>query len=197
MGLPDNCCFGRLFNIFPGCTPSHSDRISNLLLHLSWANQAGVDFGIGPSQIPPIYETAIPPNTTKNRLLAWCILLGSPVEEILKFQDYSYDISLFLSFRLPTTLLTSDRIQRILSKLLKAIISATNGTDTQRKFIPRMLLDLLKWENRPDYLMMIAYNWCSIICENSQRFEDWEGLLLSLQSLSLEHGTRVDWGVFF
>jgi len=24
LGLPDNSCFGHLFNIFPGCTPSHS-----------------------------------------------------------------------------------------------------------------------------------------------------------------------------
>ena len=49
-----------------------------------------------------------------------------------------------------------------------------------------MLFDLVKLEDRPDYLMEMAYNWCSVICENHQILEDWERLLL----VCLEIGFR-------
>ena len=84
--LRRNSWFGGLFLIWSShYTPSHVDWVSNLLLHLSRASRAGLDFGIDPSHISLTHEiTALP----INYLITWCILLGSPIEEdILKFQD--------------------------------------------------------------------------------------------------------------
>ena len=49
-----------------------------------------------------------------------------------------------------------------------------------------MLYDLIRSEDRPEYLTEIAYEWCSVICENHQSLEGWQDLLL----LSLEIGFR-------
>jgi len=49
-----------------------------------------------------------------------------------------------------------------------------------------VLRDLIKLENRPRCLTEIAYEWCSVICENRQGCEDWESLL----PISLEIGFR-------
>ena len=49
-----------------------------------------------------------------------------------------------------------------------------------------MLRDLVKLENRPGHLTEMAYEWCSVICEN-RNLEDWESLLL----VSLEIGFRL------
>ena len=88
----------HLLSIHPGHTPSHSQWISNVLLHLAWADQTPLDFGLIANNIFGIHETTIPLNATLNRLLAWCIFLGSPVkEEALKVQDKSYDISCLCS----------------------------------------------------------------------------------------------------
>ena len=82
--------FLRLLKIKPGHTPSHLWWISNLLLHYSWANWTSLDFDFIQSYIPTIGETTIPLDVMLNRLLAWCICLGSPVEEeALKVQDKS------------------------------------------------------------------------------------------------------------
>ena len=86
--------FTLLPDIYPGCTPSHSQWISNVLLHLSSANQTEVDFGFIADSISHAHEVTIPLNATLNRLLVWCIFLGSRVEEeVLKVQDKSYDVS--------------------------------------------------------------------------------------------------------
>jgi len=91
-------CYGYLFNTFEGSTPAHTNWISNTMLHLLWANPTGLYCRISPHWIRSPHETAVPPNATMNRLLAWCILLDSPVEEqMLKVQNKSYDISCFRS----------------------------------------------------------------------------------------------------
>jgi hypothetical protein len=77
-------------------------------------------------------------------------------------------------------------MEQILHRLSKAVRSAIDGTQVQRKFIPHALDDLTKLETHPACLTEIAYERCSMICENRQSLEDWEGLLL----VSLEIGFR-------
>ena len=79
-------------------TPSHLEWISNVLLHHSWANRTTLHSDLILSSISNMPETPMPLNATLNRLLVWCIFLGSPVEEeVLKVYDKSYDISRFCS----------------------------------------------------------------------------------------------------
>jgi len=83
-----NLRFVPLFDIHPGHTPSHSQCISNVLLHYSWANRTILDYNL----VQEVYrrggKTSIPLDAMLNRILAWCICLGSPVEEeVLKVQD--------------------------------------------------------------------------------------------------------------
>jgi len=86
--------FVRLLRFYGQYTPSHSQWISNVLLHLSWANRITLDFEIILDYIPSTHETTIPANAILNRLLVWCIFLGSPVEEeTLRVQDKSYGLS--------------------------------------------------------------------------------------------------------
>jgi len=83
-----------LLRINPGCTPLHSQWISNLLLHYSQIIDIEVDLGLvsGAHEI----KTTTPLNAKLNRLLTWCTLLGSPVEEeVLMIQNKSYGISCF------------------------------------------------------------------------------------------------------
>ena len=76
-------------------TPLHSQWASNALLHLSWAkrgipNAFNVILGGG------WVSDAIPMNPMLNRLLAFCIFLGWPLEEeVLIIQDKSYAIPYF------------------------------------------------------------------------------------------------------
>ena len=84
----------KLLRISPERTPSHSQWISSALLHLSWANRTKLHHEYILDRISSTHETTIPLNATLNRLLVWCIFLGSPAEEeVLKVQDKSYDIS--------------------------------------------------------------------------------------------------------
>jgi len=92
----------RLLAIRPEHTPSHSQWISNVLLHLAWANQIRLDRDFTLFIIPGVRETKItlPLDAALGRLLVWCILLGSPVEEeVLEIQDKSCDISFCLTHR--------------------------------------------------------------------------------------------------
>ena len=79
-------------------TPSHLQWTSNILLHLAWADRTSSSHGLPWEYISTTHEikTTFPLNATLNRLLAWCVFLGSPVEgEALKIQDKSYGISSF------------------------------------------------------------------------------------------------------
>ena len=80
----------------PEHTPSHSQWISDVLLHHCWANRAKLDHGFFLDQIPDAIETKIPIplNATLNRLLVWWIFLGLPAKgEALEIRDKSYDTS--------------------------------------------------------------------------------------------------------
>ena len=91
--------FSYSLMIHPGCTPSHSQWISNVLLHHSWAHRSLLGppryaSGINEPTVSGTHRATIPLNATLNCLLAWCIFLGSPVEEeALKVRDKSYGIS--------------------------------------------------------------------------------------------------------
>ena len=76
----------------PEHSPSHLQWISNILLHLSWANRTSLDNKPILGWIASTHdtETATPPNAILNRLLVWCIFLGSsPEEEALMVQEKS------------------------------------------------------------------------------------------------------------
>ena len=78
-------------------------------------------------------------------------------------------------------------MEPILDQLSKAVPSAINGTHAQREFILHMLRDLVKLENRPENLTGIAYDWCSVICENHQSLRDWKRLLLVCLEVGFRH----------
>jgi len=78
-------------------------------------------------------------------------------------------------------------MEPILDQLSKAVLSSINGTDTQRKFIPYVLDDLVKLETRPRSLTRMTYEWCSTICENRESFEDWERPLLVCLEIGFRH----------
>jgi len=89
-----------LLRIDPGHTHPHSQWISNLVLHCSWANRTRLNYKhfLDHFSETPKTKTTIPLplNTALNRLLVWCAFLGSPVEEeALIVQDKSYEISRF------------------------------------------------------------------------------------------------------
>ena len=76
------------------CTPPHSQWISNVLLHVSWANRAPLAFKV---ILWSIY-TILPLDAMLNHLLAWCTFLSLPIEiekEAMKIHDKSCDISCF------------------------------------------------------------------------------------------------------
>ena len=100
-----NCFIQHLLETNPDHTPPHSQWISDVLLHYCWANQTELDYPYLLYSISRMHKPKItlPLNTTLNRLLVWCIFLGSPVEgEVLNVQDKSYDISCFCSKLLTT-----------------------------------------------------------------------------------------------
>ena len=81
----------HLLGVGPGHTPSHLQWISNLLLHETWANRARLSV-----QEPYVSGGGVSLNELLNRLLVWCIYLGSPIDEdVLRVQDKSYDIPRF------------------------------------------------------------------------------------------------------
>ena len=91
--------FGTLLLTRPGSTPSHVRWVSNALLYLSWAQLKpdgySMQFHWGSAD-----QNLMPLDALLNRLLMYCNLLDSPVEEeLLKVQDKSCDISCFHPLR--------------------------------------------------------------------------------------------------
>ena len=84
-------------------------------------------------------------------------------------------------------LFASDRVERILYQLSKAIVSAIGGTYNQHKLIPLVLRDLIKLETRPACLSKMAYEWCSVIYENHRSLEGWENLLFACLEIGFRH----------
>ena len=78
-------------------------------------------------------------------------------------------------------------MEKILPQLSKAIRSAIDDTEAQRKFIPHVLRDLIGLETCPVCLTEIAYDWCPVIYENRLGLEDWEGLLVTSLEIGFGH----------
>ena len=84
--LSTNDLFVSLLSTDWESTPSHSQWMSNVLLHVSWANRIPLNF----KEIWWASSETLPLDAMLNRLLTWCIFLGSPVEEeALKVQNKS------------------------------------------------------------------------------------------------------------
>ena len=169
-----------LSNTNPGHPHPHSLWMSNILLHHTCANRSVLDFNWIQQRIPRLDGPAIPLDIMLNRLLVWCICLDSPVKEgMLRAPDKLYEI---FSFTLQITyLFTSDHLEQILRQLSNAITPAINPTHHRHRFIPHVLRDLTKLESRSKRLSEVAYQWCSLICENHQNTKDLDHLLLSLE----------------
>jgi len=102
-----NYYIGCLLEIDPGHTHPHSQWISNLLLHHSWANRTKLDSEDLLDCISGTNDTksTIPLNTILDHLLVWCMFLRSPVEEeALRVQIKLYSISCFLLLKSLTAL---------------------------------------------------------------------------------------------
>ena len=86
--------FGLLLVPNSKCTPSHSQWISNVLLHLSWAKIAPNNFWLRHHR-RLIDKVAIPLDASLNYLLMCCNLLGSMLveEEVMRIEDKSCDFS--------------------------------------------------------------------------------------------------------
>jgi len=89
-----------LLRIDPSHTHPHSQWVSDLLLHHSWANRTKLNYEDLLDCFPGTHETEttipLPLNTTLNRFLVLCTFLGSPVEEeVLMIRNKSYGISYF------------------------------------------------------------------------------------------------------
>ena len=177
--------FGMLLLPRSGSSPSHSQWVSNLLLHQSWARIKPHDFWIR-RHIRSIHKITMPLDALLNCLLMCCNLLGLPVEEeVLKIPDKSYVMMPpILALQVAHTSFTSDRLGQVLNQVTRAITSALNTP--RYKPIGNTLLYLAKLENRPWWLAQMAYEWCALIWKNRQSCVDWEDLLF----LSLEVGFR-------
>ena len=93
----------------------------------------------------------------------------------------------FLSPNHLTLCFASDRWEQVVSQLSQAIlVSVTRALHPQSKHLPRVLHDLTRVENRPSCLTEMAYEWCSVICENYSSVVGGEELL----PLALEVGFR-------
>lgn len=88
-------------------------------------------------------------------------------------------------FKLLTPLFVSDRLERILHQLSKAIVSNISATRPTYLLISGVLHKLARLENRPDLLTKMAYGWCSVIWENRQSFRDRQTEALLLRSLEI------------
>ena len=180
----DSC--GMLLLPYPDSTPSHSQWISNVLLHQSWGHIVPDKSWIHHNR-QLIVETIMPLNAVLDRLLVFCNFLGMPVEEeALKIQDKSCDISYPRPSSCLSTLFASGRLGQVLNQVIGAITSSLDNPHPRYEFIGNMLQYLAKLENCPWRLTEIAYGWAAVIWENHQGCDDWESLLF----LSLEVGFR-------
>ena len=85
----------QLLEVSPEHTPSHTQWVSDALLHYSWTSRFEPDYrALNHTCSAHKTKTMIPLNATLNRLLVWCVFLGSPPgEEALMIQNKSYDAS--------------------------------------------------------------------------------------------------------
>ena len=84
-------------------------------------------------------------------------------------------------------------MESILYQLSEAVLSSIDGTDARHKFIPYVLDDLTKLETRPRLLTWMTYEWCSMICENRESFEDWGRLVIVCLEIGFRHIDFRSW----
>ena len=180
--------FSALLITGKGHTVQHSQWVSNIVLHLSWAIPTSPDFSsMGVEVYVQDINPSVPLDAIFNRLLMCCNFLGSPIEEeVLKIQDKSYGIFDFPPFKLLMSLFVSDRLMQVLDQVSRAIHSALRIAHPRQELIYGVLYNLARLDNRPLQLAEMAYGWCAAIWESRYNCEDWERLLL----LSLEVGFR-------
>jgi len=179
----------RMYFYNAEATPVCFQWTSNALLHLSWAkcNIPGTFNVLSQFNWYRGYDP-IPLNAVLNNLLAFCIFIGRPVEwELLKIQDKRYAMLFPFSVLLLLTLLfASDQFDRILSQFSQAMVQAINTSHSLCVILPELLERLCNSKSQSKQLTEMAYEWCSVICENYSTLEDAKDLLL----LSLETGFR-------
>ena len=94
---------------------------------------------------------------------------------------------LVLFFKSLTGPVTSDFLVQILNQFSEAILLAVDGNRDRRWSVSYALRLLAKLESRPPRLTEIAYEWCSAIYANCEKFEDSENLLLDCLELGFRH----------
>ena len=178
--------FTRLLQTREGHSPQHSQWISNVLLHLSFAAHHAFDFRWIYDSRFFMHNANVPSGAMLNGLLMCCSFLGSPVvEEALIIQDKSY---VMFHFCLEAAYLrfNSDHLEKVLHQVDEAIVSALSNAHPGRKLVEHVLSSLTKLENHPECLTGMAHKWCTVISENRRGYEGWG----SLFSLSLEICSR-------
>ena len=75
-------------------------------------------------------------------------------------------------------------LERVAFQLSHAIITAIPAAHPRHPRLRGTLLELAKWDNRPDWLRTMAYEWCSAICERYQGVEDGKELLFTSLKIS-------------
>ena len=177
----------QLCHITPGSTPLYFQWASDVLLHLSWANQRVPDTF---NSITKYYTrgdwSTIPWNAVLNHLLTWCIFLGWPIHKsVLEIQDKLCVIFVFI-LQAAHTVVLSNHTEQIVFQLSQAVMSAICTSHPRCDLLPHMLADLAGWEQRPSCLTTMAYELCSAILENYSSLMDGRQLLF----LSLQIGFR-------
>jgi hypothetical protein len=113
-----------------------------------------------------------------NTLLMWYMFLGGCVEEeTLWAVDKSYVVVLLLfsSSSLLILVYASDSLETIFSHLSTRVMNVIADGNGLRHL--NLLLEFLAaWENRPEYLTPMAYQWCSAISEAAGRLGVGEAL---------------------
>ena len=128
-------------------------------------------------------------NAVLNRMLEFCISLGSPVEgDVLGIQDKScVPPSPYPPSHSPSP--ASDRFDRILSQFSLNMITTIRASHPQRRLLRDLLINLRNLGNPTRRLTEMAYEWCSVVCENyeSLAIVDGESLLLLCLEIGFRH----------
>lgn len=94
---------------------------------------------------------------------------------------------LFLLTKAIVLTFASDRLEQVLSQVSKAVISAVRSPNPHCKFLLLTLHDLCKLDRHPIYLTTMAYEWCSVLCENYSKLEDGNILILLCLEIGFRH----------
>ena len=176
-----------IYDVYSEATSTHLQWSSNALLYLFWAKRKTPDtFNPLSWYYWDLAESTIPLNAVLNRLLVSCIFLGWPVDEgLLKRQDKMYAIYFFCHF-VAHTLIASDYCDQILSQFSQAMAQDIHTSHPHCGLLPALLHYLCKSGNQSKRLIEVAYEWCSLICEDGSIPRSREDTVL----LSLEIGFR-------